>query len=197
MALLLILKDENVFLLKIVAWSFLMIWTIKKQLTVVLFCYFLFSGPLSWLDGSDVSYSNWLHEPWLNASCSYIRRDSGFQWETTTNCSQELFFICEFGWSLSLYKKYLFDLVWLVIVGIWCFLESGRSLACTDHNATLQCGSGQVIEIDDSFYGRKTVHYCRSSHAPSHAIPQQEECSWVDIVDTVSGTSSATFPLSL
>ncbi|RXN17626.1 polycystic kidney disease 1-like 2 [Labeo rohita] len=117
-------------------------------------------GPLSWLDGSDVSYSNWLHEPWLNASCSYIRRDSGFQWETTTNCSQELFFICEF--------------------------ESGRSLACTDHNATLQCGSGQVIEIDDSFYGRKTVHYCRSSHAPSHAIPQQEECSWVDIVDTVS-----------
>ncbi|XP_026071624.1 polycystic kidney disease protein 1-like 2 [Carassius auratus] len=117
-------------------------------------------GPLSWLDGSDVSYSNWLQEPLLNASCGYIKRDSGFQWESASNCSQELYFICEF--------------------------ESGRSLACADHNATLQCGSGQVIEIDDSFYGRKTVHYCRSSHARSHASPQQEECSWVDIVDTVS-----------
>uniref|UniRef100_A0A8C1S7V7 Polycystic kidney disease 1 like 2a n=1 Tax=Cyprinus carpio TaxID=7962 RepID=A0A8C1S7V7_CYPCA len=117
-------------------------------------------GLLSWLDGSDVSYSNWLQEPLLNASCGYIRRDSGFQWETASNCSQELYFICEF--------------------------ESGRSLACVDHNATLQCGSGQVIEIDDSFYGRKTVHYCRSSHARSNASPQQEECSWVDIVDTVS-----------
>lgn len=82
-----------------------------------------------------------------------------------------------------------------VLVFDWCFLESGRSLACAEHNATLQCGSGQVIEIDDSFYGRKAVHYCRSSHAPSQASPQQEECSWVDIVDTVSGTSSETFPL--
>ncbi|XP_077057765.1 polycystin-1-like protein 2 [Siphateles boraxobius] len=117
-------------------------------------------GPLSWLDGSDVSYSNWLRDPSLNASCGSITRNSGFQWEATSNCNQELYFICEF--------------------------ESGRSLACADHNATLQCGSGQVIEIDDSFYGRKTVHYCRSSHAPSHTSPQQDECSWIDIVDTVS-----------
>ncbi|XP_067314223.1 polycystin-1-like protein 2 isoform X2 [Pseudorasbora parva] len=117
-------------------------------------------GPLSWLEGSDVSYSNWLQEPSLNASCGYIRRNSGFQWEVTNDCSQELFFICEF--------------------------ESGRSLACADHNATLQCGSGQVIEIDDSFYGRKAVHYCRPSQAPSHGSPQQDECSWVDIVETVS-----------
>lgn len=77
---------------------------------------YVFSGPLSWLDGSDVSYSNWLQEPSLNASCGCIRRDSGFQWETTSNCSQELYFICEFGWSLSLYENIsssalLFDLV--------------------------------------------------------------------------------------
>ncbi|XP_056621432.1 polycystic kidney disease protein 1-like 2 [Triplophysa dalaica] len=116
---------------------------------------------LSWLDGSDVSFSSWLSEPAQNASCGCIMRDSGFQWETTTNCSQELYFICEF--------------------------ESGRSLACADHNATLQCGSGQVIEIDDSFYGRKTLHYCRSGRSPTNASPQEEECSWVDIVDTVSG----------
>ncbi|XP_017212723.2 polycystin-1-like protein 2 isoform X1 [Danio rerio] len=117
-------------------------------------------GPLSWLDGSDVSYSNWVQEPWLNSSCGFIQRDSGFQWETSRNCSQELFFICEF--------------------------ESGRSLACADHNATLQCGSGRVLEIDDSFYGRKTVHYCRTSRTPSQTSPQQEDCSWVDIIDAVS-----------
>lgn len=156
----------------------------------------MFSGPLSWLDGSDVSYSNWLQEPLLNASCGYIKRDSGFQWESASNCSQELYFICEFGWSLSSYENtFLIWFGWLKLVFDWCFLESGRSLACADHNATLQCGSGQVIEIDDSFYGRKTVHYCRSSHARSHASPQQEECSWVDIVDTVSGTSSESFQL--
>lgn len=55
-----------------------------------------------------------------------------------------------------------------------------------DHNATLQCGSGQVIEIDDSFYGRKTLHYCRAGRSVPHTS-LQEGCSWVDVVDTVSG----------
>ncbi|TRY93276.1 hypothetical protein DNTS_021652, partial [Danionella cerebrum] len=117
-------------------------------------------GPLSWLDGSDISYSNFLLEPPLNSSCAFIRKDSGFQWQSSTNCSQELFFICEF--------------------------ESGRSLACAGHNATLQCGSGRVVEIDDSFYGRKAVHYCRKTETDLHTSPQLEECSWMDIVDTVS-----------
>uniref|UniRef100_A0A3P9A4W2 Polycystic kidney disease 1 like 2a n=1 Tax=Esox lucius TaxID=8010 RepID=A0A3P9A4W2_ESOLU len=116
-------------------------------------------GPLSWLDGSDVSYSNWLNDPAPGAHCAHILRNSGFQWEATDSCSQELHFICQFG--------------------------SVRSIACADHNATLQCGSGEVIEIDDSFYGRKTVHYCRTSSGSS-ATSTQEECSWIDVIDSVT-----------
>lgn len=68
-------------------------------------------------------------------------------------------------------------------------LESERSLACNDHNATLQCGSGQVIEIDDSFYGRKTIHYCRSELTTSPAS-SQEECSWIDVTESITGDIS-------
>ncbi|KAI3377913.1 hypothetical protein L3Q82_009040 [Scortum barcoo] len=64
--------------------------------------------------------------------------------------------------------------------------DSGRSIACDGQNATLQCGSGQVIEIDDSFYGRKTIHYCRSKPAAS-PTSSQEECSWIDVTDSVTG----------
>ncbi|XP_067104833.1 polycystin-1-like protein 2 [Osmerus mordax] len=117
-------------------------------------------GPLSWLDGSDVSYSNWVSSPAPGAGCAHILRNSGFQWEATANCSQEFTFVCEF--------------------------ESGRTIACAHHNATLQCGSGQVIEVDDSFYGRKTAHYCRLSPNPS-PTSIQEECSWMDVVDSVTG----------
>nr|XP_015223472.1 PREDICTED: polycystic kidney disease protein 1-like 2 [Lepisosteus oculatus] len=117
-------------------------------------------GPLSWLDGSDVSYANWEKEPQPGSHCGHILKDSGFQWEATSNCSRELHFVCEF--------------------------EFGRSLACADHNATLQCGSGRVIEIDDSFYGRKTVHYCRLP-TPLPTPSLQEECSWVDVLDLVAG----------
>ncbi|XP_075878911.1 polycystin-1-like protein 2 [Nelusetta ayraudi] len=116
-------------------------------------------GYLAWLDGSDVSYSNWVNMPDTQAACGLIQRHSGFQWESTENCSQELNFICQF--------------------------ESGRYISCDWKNASLQCGSGQVLEIDDSFYGRKTVHYCRSelTSSPSNS---QEECSWVDVTDSVS-----------
>ncbi|XP_066568584.1 polycystin-1-like protein 2 [Amia ocellicauda] len=117
-------------------------------------------GPLSWLDGSDVSFSNWHKEPQTGPHCGHILRDSGFQWEATNNCTEEFHFVCQF--------------------------ELDRTLACVDHNATLQCGSGQVIEIDDSFYGRKTLHYCQLLTPPS-ASPPQEECSWVDVVELVSG----------
>ncbi|XP_055085881.1 polycystic kidney disease protein 1-like 2 [Periophthalmus magnuspinnatus] len=116
-------------------------------------------GSLSWLDGSDVSYNNWVNTPEPASACGYIQRHSGFQWEATDNCTQEYNFICQF--------------------------DSGRSIACEGQNATLQCGSGQVIEIDDSFFGRKTIHYCRSHHAAS-LTASQEECSWIDVVDSVT-----------
>ncbi|KAL4613536.1 polycystic kidney disease protein 1-like 2 [Arapaima gigas] len=121
-------------------------------------------GSLVWLDGSDVSYANWARFPTAGAHCGHILRDSGFQWEATDNCSQEFSFVCEF--------------------------ESGRSLACADHNTTLQCGSGQVIEVDNGFYGRKMLHFCRRSPdhlAPTPSSAPQEECSWTDVRELVSG----------
>uniref|UniRef100_A0AAY4BKQ8 Polycystic kidney disease 1 like 2a n=1 Tax=Denticeps clupeoides TaxID=299321 RepID=A0AAY4BKQ8_9TELE len=116
-------------------------------------------GPLSWLDGSNISYSNWVKQPWLGAGCGFILRDSEFQWEPTDNCSQELHFICQF--------------------------ESKRSLACADHSAMLQCGFGQVIEISNSFYGRNNIHYCHEDSA-SFSAPKQTDCRLVDVSDFVA-----------
>ncbi|XP_035483332.2 polycystic kidney disease protein 1-like 2 isoform X1 [Scophthalmus maximus] len=116
-------------------------------------------GSLAWLDSSDVSYSNWVNVPDAEAACGHVLRHSRFQWAATVNCSQELNFICQF--------------------------DSGRSIACDGQNATLQCGSGQVIKIDDSFYGRKTIHYCRSQLTAS-PTSSQEECSWIDVVNSVT-----------
>ncbi|XP_068452137.1 polycystin-1-like protein 2 [Clinocottus analis] len=116
-------------------------------------------GSLAWLEGSDVSYSNWLNMPEAQAACGHISRHADFQWEAAENCSQELNFICQY--------------------------DSERSIACDGQNATLQCGSGQVIVIDDSFYGRKTIHYCRSKLTAS-PTSSQEECSWIDVMDSVT-----------
>uniref|UniRef100_A0AAQ4Q994 Polycystic kidney disease 1 like 2a n=1 Tax=Gasterosteus aculeatus aculeatus TaxID=481459 RepID=A0AAQ4Q994_GASAC len=114
-------------------------------------------GSLAWLEGSDVSYSNWANMPDALAACGHILRGSGFQWEAADDCNQELNFICQFG----------------------------LSIACGGQNATLQCGSGQVIIIDDSFYGRKTIHYCRAELAAS-PTSSQEECSWIDVMESVT-----------
>ncbi|XP_051552576.1 polycystic kidney disease protein 1-like 2 [Myxocyprinus asiaticus] len=111
-----------------------------------------------WLDGSDVMYSNWLSESILNTGCGYIDTDSGFHWKTS-NCSKEFYFICEF--------------------------ELGHSVSCMNHNPILQCGSDQVIEIDESIYGRKTPHYCRNS-MPASLTASQEQCSWVNVLDLVT-----------
>ncbi|KAM4743702.1 polycystin-1-like protein 2 [Anableps anableps] len=116
-------------------------------------------GSLAWLDGSDVSYSNWVNLPEAQATCGHILRHTGFQWTATENCTQELNFICQF--------------------------DFGRTVACEGQNATLQCGSGQVLEIEDAFYGRKTVHYCRS-HFTALPTFSQEECSWINVLESVT-----------
>ncbi|XP_038575816.1 polycystic kidney disease protein 1-like 2 [Micropterus salmoides] len=118
-------------------------------------------GPLSWLDGSQITYSNWVSSPQPGAACGLILGNSSFQWKATRDCNKELHFICQF--------------------------QSGRSTVCAGHNTTLQCGSGQVLMIDDSFYGRKNIYYCRSTHSQStSATPTQHQCGWVDVAESLT-----------
>ncbi|CAI9553190.1 unnamed protein product, partial [Staurois parvus] len=94
------------------------------------------SGTLTWLDTSNISYDKWgsKEASVTDGKCGYLKKRSGYQWATTDNCSQEFFFICEF--------------------------ESGHTIACDNHNATVQCGSGEVVKISESFYGRQSPHLC-------------------------------------
>uniref|UniRef100_A0A8C5X101 PK1L2 protein n=1 Tax=Malurus cyaneus samueli TaxID=2593467 RepID=A0A8C5X101_9PASS len=117
-------------------------------------------GSMIWLDTSNISYSNWYKDqPSPFSSCGYILKNAKYQWGVTENCSQEFGFICEF--------------------------ESGQSIACDNYNATVQCRSGEVIQIEESFYGRKSPHYCVSE------TPLQDDtdegCSWISVRDEVAG----------
>ncbi|XP_032892399.1 polycystic kidney disease protein 1-like 2 [Amblyraja radiata] len=117
-------------------------------------------GTLAWLDGTSVMYGNWApgHQPSPTATCAYLLQNSMHHWMSTDNCSQELHFICEY--------------------------ESGRAFACDLFNATLQCESGEVIQIGDSFYGRKSPSYC----PPEDVTPTDpQECSWIDAREKVKG----------
>ncbi|KAM9288783.1 polycystin-1-like protein 2 [Morus bassanus] len=118
-------------------------------------------GSMIWLDTSNVSYSNWYKDqpPRFSSTCGYILKNAKYQWGVTENCSQEFDFICEF--------------------------ESGQSIACDNYNATVQCGSGEVIQIGETFYGRKTPHYCVSETPLQYDT--DEDCSWISVKDEVAG----------
>lgn len=66
--------------------------------------------------------------------------------------------------------------------------ESGQSIACDNYNATIQCGSGEVIQIVESFYGRKTPHYCVSEAPFQYDI--DDDCRWINVKDEVAGRIS-------
>ncbi|NWX98428.1 PK1L2 protein, partial [Nothoprocta ornata] len=118
-------------------------------------------GSVIWLDTSNISYSNWyVDQPSpISSTCGYILKNAKHQWGMTENCSQEFGFICEF--------------------------ESGQSIACNNYNATVQCGSGEVIEIGESFYGRKTPHYCVLETPLQYDM--DKDCSWISVKDEVAG----------
>ncbi|KAM4614101.1 polycystin-1-like protein 2 [Discoglossus pictus] len=115
-------------------------------------------GSLVWLDTSNVSYSHWHSEdPSADrGQCGYIMKNTGYHWGTTGNCSQELYFICQF--------------------------ESGQTIACDNYNATVQCGSGEVVQISDSFYGRKSPHFC-TQEGPSLIT---SSCRWTNVTEQVA-----------
>ncbi|XP_074514137.1 polycystin-1-like protein 2 [Sebastes fasciatus] len=115
-------------------------------------------GALSWLNGSHITYSNWVSSPQPGAACGHILRDSDFQWKATRDCNEKLHFICQF--------------------------DSGRSVVCAGRDATLQCGSGQVLMIDGGFYGRKNINYCRFALSPPSSTGHH--CGWVDIVESLT-----------
>ncbi|XP_032051683.1 polycystic kidney disease protein 1-like 2 [Aythya fuligula] len=118
-------------------------------------------GSMIWLDTSDISYGNWYEDQpsSFSSTCGYILKNAKYRWGVTENCSQEFDFICEF--------------------------ESGQSIACDSSNATVQCGSGEVIQIGETFYGRKTPHYCVLETPLQYDT--DEDCSWISVKDEVAG----------
>ncbi|XP_078067868.1 polycystin-1-like protein 2 [Mustelus asterias] len=115
---------------------------------------------LAWLDGTNITYDNWSpkHLSSPSVTCSHILQNSGYHWMSANNCEQEFYFICEF--------------------------ESEQAFACDHFNATLQCQSGKVIEINGSFYGRKSPSYCSLENV---APTESQECSWIDVREKVAG----------
>jgi len=90
-------------------------------------------------------------------------------------------------------KNFHLNIIKAFFLETWCSfknvsVELGRSLSCTD-STILRCGSDHVIEVEESFYGRKTPHYCRTNMSASNSratLPQH--CSWIDVRDLVAGT---------
>ncbi|KAM8774755.1 LOW QUALITY PROTEIN: polycystin-1-like protein 2 [Rhynchonycteris naso] len=136
-------------------------------------------GPGIWLDTSHVNYRHW-HGGQVSPAphtCGYIGRDPSARWAVSDNCTGPAVRLHLRVWgkrsltldscssaSLSLSPplprptnpQQLFS----------CALSHCR--LCLPHcvsqslvglSATMHCGSGEVIQIQDAFYGHQTSHY--------------------------------------
>ncbi|KAH0507422.1 Polycystic kidney disease protein 1-like 2 [Microtus ochrogaster] len=61
------------------------------------------AGPGTWLDSTNVNYSNWqgVQATLTSGTCGYIRSGPSSRWAALKDCTQAFAFICEFGLSSS------------------------------------------------------------------------------------------------